>query len=204
MNEPHSPERLIGASFGNYRIQSIVGAGGMGTVYQAIHPTLNKKVAIKVLHPELAAVRDKVARLIDEARASTAIGHENIVQIFDCGESPDRDVYLVMEFLEGETLAELLNRKGRLTPKRMVGIVKQVCAGLEAAHRRGIIHRDIKPQNLFLARNPSGEERIKILDFGVAKLLDQLERTGPKTTTGAIVGTPYFMAPEQAKSRPVD
>ncbi len=193
----------IGRRFGNYVVEGVLGAGGMGTVYSAVHPTLGKRVAIKVIHPELARDQKSLGRLIDEARAATAIGHENIVQIFDFSAEAET-AYVVMELLVGETLQDLLEREGRLEPARAVRILAQVCGALGAAHRRGIIHRDVKPQNIFLARGAGGEERVKLLDFGVAKLLDAVQRAGPSTATGTVVGTPHYMSPEQARGEPVD
>jgi class 3 adenylate cyclase len=194
---------VIGKRYGNYVVESVLGAGGMGTVFAAVHPTLGKRVAIKVLRPELASDAKALGRLIDEARAATAIGHENIVQIFDFSAEAG-SAYVVMEHLVGETLQDRLEREGRLEPERAVAIASQVCAALGAAHRRGIVHRDVKPQNIFLARTASGGERVKLLDFGVAKLVDAMQKAGPATATGTVVGTPYFMSPEQARGEPVD
>ena len=198
-----STGELIGKRCGNYVLDAVLGTGGMGTVYSAVHPTLGKRVAIKLLKPDLARDRSALGRLVDEARAAAAIGHENITEVFDFGESEGMP-YLAMELLVGETLHDLLEREGRLDPRRAVSIAQQICAALGAAHRRGIIHRDLKPQNIFLVRTASNGERVKVLDFGVAKLLDAVSRAGPATTTGAVVGTPHFMAPEQARSEPVD
>ncbi len=197
------PDPLLGRKFGNYELVSRLGAGGMGAVYLAVHPTLRKQVAIKLLHKELAADKGAVGRLIDEARASTAIGSDHIVEIFDCGQSEDGLTYLVMEALEGQTLEQLLERRGRLGAREAIGIARQVCTALDAAHRRGIIHRDLKPQNIFLSRSEGGE-RVKVLDFGVAKLLDAAARAAPTTATGSVLGTPFFMAPEQARGEKVD
>jgi serine/threonine-protein kinase len=198
------PDLLIGRKFGNYELVSLLGRGGMGGVYLARHPTLGKQVAIKVLHKELASDRGAIGRLIDEARASTAIGSDHIVEIFDCGETSDGITYLVMEALEGQTLEQRLERRGRLDAREAIAIAREVCAALDAAHRRGIIHRDLKPQNIFLSRTGDGAERVKILDFGVAKLLDAAVRAGPVTATGAVLGTPFYMAPEQARGEKVD
>ena len=197
-------DALIGKKCGNYELESVLGSGGMGTVYSAVQPTLGKRVAIKVLRPALADDRKAVGRLIDEARATSAIGHGNIVEVFDIGETADGLTYLAMEMLRGETLQQLLERHGRLGPRKIVGIARQICAALEAAHRQGIIHRDLKPQNVFLVPAQDGGQRVKVLDFGAAKLMDALNRASPATATGTIVGTPYYMAPEQARGSPVD
>lgn len=196
-------DALIGQKCGNYELESILGAGGMGTVYAAVQPTLNKRVAIKVLRPELAGDRKAVGRLIDEARATSAIGHRNIVEVFDIGETAGGLTYLAMEALEGQTLQEMLDLRGRLSPHRAVRIARQICGALGAAHRQGIIHRDLKPQNIFLVPD-DGVTRVKVLDFGAAKLMDAFNRASPATATGAIIGTPFYMAPEQARGMPVD
>jgi class 3 adenylate cyclase/tRNA A-37 threonylcarbamoyl transferase component Bud32 len=195
---------LIGKRIGNYVIEAALGSGGMGTVYLAVHPAMGKRVAVKVLKRELVGDRSALGRLIDEARAATSIGHENIVEIFDFGETPEGMAYVVLELLVGETLHALLERQVRMDPRRAVRIARQVCAALGATHRRGIIHRDIKPQNVFLLRGSDGEDRVKLLDFGVAKLLDEVQRASPATATGALVGTPHYMSPEQARGEPVD
>ncbi len=197
-------DNLLGRKIGNYVLKSIIGSGGMGTVYCALHPTLGKQVAIKVLKQTLADDHVSINRLIDEARASASVGHENIVEVYDTGETFDGITYIVMEMLNGETLDEILKRDGRLSPQEVVQIAKQICAGLGAAHQQGIIHRDIKPQNIFICTSNTGEKRIKILDFGIAKLLDAMRRTSPKTVTGAVIGTPHFMSPEQARGAAID
>lgn len=195
---------LAGRKIGNYVLKKIIGSGGMGTVYLAVHPALGRRAAIKILAAEVASERGAVSRLLDEARASTAIGHKNIVEVSDFGETEDGITYLVMEYLEGQTLGQVLKRKGRLAPAAAVKIATGICAGLAVAHDRGIIHRDIKPANIFLAKDAGGQFTVKILDFGIAKLMDALQRTSPKTTTGAVMGTPYYMAPEQALGGSID
>ncbi|MFH1129905.1 MAG: serine/threonine-protein kinase, partial [Pseudomonadota bacterium] len=195
---------LLGRKFGNYQLEEVLGVGGMGTVYRAIHPALGKQVAIKVLSPEMADDRTALGRLIDEARAAAAIGHENIVEIFDFGETEDGITYIAMELLIGETLDARLKSKGRLSPEQAVGMANQICGALGAAHCQGIIHRDIKPQNIFISKGPGGRDQVKVLDFGVAKLLDAAKRISPKTATGAVVGSPFYMSPEQANGEPLD
>gem|GEM_PF-2020759 len=195
---------LAGRKIGNYVLKKIIGSGGMGTVYLAIHPALGRRVAIKVLAADVASERGAISRLLDEARASTAIGHKNIVEVIDFGETDDGITYLVMEYLEGQTLGQVLKRKGRLPPTAVIKVATGICAGLAVAHDRGIIHRDIKPANIFLAKEAGGQFTIKILDFGIAKLMDAIQRTSPKTTTGAVMGTPYYMAPEQALGGTID
>jgi serine/threonine protein kinase/class 3 adenylate cyclase len=187
---------------GNYRLLDLVGQGGMGAVYRAVHPEIGRTVAIKLLRSDLAASDEATARFFDEARAVNAIRHEGIVDIFDLGRRPDGSTYYVMEFLTGEDLAHLLRRDGPMRADEAVAIVRQVCAALAAAHRRGIVHRDLKPQNLFIV--PRGaERRVKLLDFGIAKLVHELSDR-PTTSTGVVLGTVPYMSPEQARGEPVD
>jgi serine/threonine protein kinase/class 3 adenylate cyclase len=191
-----------GERFGNYQVTGLVGVGGMGAVYRAVHPEIGKVVAIKVLRAELARDGDAVGRFFDEARAVNAIRHEGIVDIFDFGKRTDGIVYYVMEHLPGEDLARVMAREGRLAGARAVSIVRQVCGPLGAAHRRGIVHRDLKPQNLFLMPR-GGEERVKVLDFGIAKL-SRDSPARPDTTEGVVLGTVQYMSPEQARAEAVD
>ena len=191
-----------GERFGNYELTGLIGTGGMGAVYRAVHPEIGRVVAIKVLKPELARDDAAVGRFFDEARAVNAIRHDGIVDIFDLGRRSDGTAYYVMEYLAGEDLAHLLRRETRLHAPRAVALVRQVCDALAAAHRRGIIHRDLKPQNLFVIER-AGETRIKILDFGIAKLMHTVP-SRPQTSTGVVLGTVHYMSPEQAQGEPVD
>ena len=185
-----------GERFGNYELTGLIGTGGMGAVYRAVHPEIGRVVAIKVLKPELARDDAAVGRFFDEARAVNAIRHDGIVDIFDLGRRADGTAYYVMEYLAGEDLAHLLRRETRLHAPRAVALVRQVCDALAAAHRRGIIHRDLKPQNLFVIER-AGETRVKILDFGIAKLMHSVP-SRPQTSTGVVLGTVHYMSPEQA------
>lgn len=198
--EPHP----AGERFGNYSVTSFIGKGGMGAVYRAVHPEIGKVVAIKVLRPEFARDDMAVARFFDEARAVNAIRHEGIVDIFDLGRRQDGTVYLVMEYLTGEDLARLLTRRRRLPLPDAIDCMIKVCESVGAAHRRGVIHRDLKPQNIFAIQR--GQDlRVKVLDFGIAKLLHRAnESRRPDTNSGVILGTVEYMAPEQASARPVD
>ena len=191
-----------GERFGNYELTGLIGTGGMGAVYRAVHPEIGRVVAIKVLKPELARDDAAIGRFFDEARAVNAIRHDGIVDIFDLGRRSDGTAYYVMEYLAGEDLAHLLRRETRLHAPRAVALVRQVCDALAAAHRRGIIHRDLKPQNLFVIER-AGETRIKILDFGIAKLMHTIP-SRPQTSTGVVLGTVHYMSPEQAQGEPVD
>ena len=192
---------MIGRSIGNYKIVRIIGEGGMGTVYLAEHPMIGKRVAVKMLRPELGTNPGLVSRFFQEARAVNEIRHPNIVDISDFGKTEDGIVYLVMELLEGCSLRDRLNAEGALPIEDVVTICGQVCDALAAAHRVGIVHRDLKPDNIFLLQDPAqpGVLRSKLYDFGVAKLLgEQDTKVSHKTIAGSVVGTPYYMSPEQA------
>jgi eukaryotic-like serine/threonine-protein kinase len=192
---------LIGRNIGNYKITRVLGEGGMGTVYLAEHPMIGKRVAVKMLRPDLGTDPGLVSRFFQEARAVNEIGHPNIVDISDYGKTDDGFVYFVMELMQGRSLRERLSADGMLPLADVVTISRQVCDALAAAHRAGIIHRDLKPDNIFLLEDPKHPEilRSKLFDFGVAKLLGEQEKqVGHKTVAGAVVGTPYYMSPEQA------
>ncbi len=176
----------------------------MGAVYLAEHPRIGKKVAVKILHPKLCADADLVSRFFQEARAANSIGHPNIVDISDFGETEDGTVYLVMEFLVGKTLREVL-RAGHVDVQRAIGIARQIADALEAAHKAGIVHRDLKPENVFLLDGAEGAgDRIKLFDFGIAKLMTNWHTPDHKTAPGMVMGTPFYMAPEQMEGREVD
>ena len=198
---------LVGRTIeGRYRIVGILGEGGMGAVYAAEHLLLGRKVALKRLHPELAADEAAVARFQREARAAAATGHEHIVEILDMGYAEDGAPFLVMEYLTGENLAQALRREARLAPARACYVVGQILAGLEAVHDKGIVHRDLKPDNVFLTRKQGRNDYVKLLDFGVSKMRssDGTE-PNPLTRTGVMMGTPHYMSPEQASgTRTID
>lgn len=190
---------MIGTTVGSYRITHKVSVGGMGTVYKAQHTLIGKLAAVKVLHPELRNNREVVNRFFNEAKATTQIKHPGIVEIFDFGYLPSGDGYIVMEFLEGVSLARRM-RKGKMPEGKAAVLLKSVCSALAAAHAKHIVHRDLKPDNIFLCPDPDqpSGERPKLLDFGIAKLSDiGLMGSGSATKTGAVMGTPTYMAPEQ-------
>jgi tRNA A-37 threonylcarbamoyl transferase component Bud32 len=194
---PTTPaEALIGQDVGHYRVTALIGSGGMGAVYLSVHPTIGSRVAIKVLHPEMARDREAVRRFFAEARAVNLIHHENIINILDLAELPDGRSYIVMEYLEGEPLAAHLRQRGPLETAEALGIMFPVLAALDAAHEHGVVHRDLKPDNIFLTRGG----HVKVLDFGIAKL-EPLTGESALTQTGAIIGTPMYMSPEQATGR---
>ena len=190
---PPPAEVILG---GRYRLLHILGEGGMGTVWAAEHQLLKKQVAVKLLLPQQlhGPARKRFER---EARMAGSIGHPSIVKVFDLGHREDGAPYLVMEYLEGESLADRLENHGALDVSEYVTIMTQVLGGLAAAHEKGIIHRDLKPDNIFLAKQDDGTTRAKLLDFGVSKSLD--ENTLALTRTGAVIGTPYYLSPEQAR-----
>ncbi len=195
---------MIGATVGSYQVREEIGHGGMGVVYAAEHPLIGRKVAVKVLLPEYSRNQEVVNRFFNEARAATLIRHPGLVDVIDFGYAPDGSAFLIMEFLEGESLAARLKR-GRLDARELVGLGRQVAAAVGAAHEKGIVHRDLKPDNIFLVpdRELAGGVRVKVLDFGIAKL-STMEKSGPntpggslKTRTGVVMGTPLYMSPEQ-------
>jgi eukaryotic-like serine/threonine-protein kinase len=192
---------VIGRNIGNYKIVRVLGEGGMGTVYLAEHPMIGKRVAVKMLRPDLGTDPGLVSRFFQEAKAVNEIRHPNIVDISDFGSTSDGIVYFVMELMEGQSLRDRLLTSGPLPIDLAVITAKQIIDALAAAHRVGIIHRDLKPDNIFLVPDAqvAGGIRSKLFDFGVAKLLGEKQKqVGHKTIDGAVVGTPFYMSPEQA------
>ncbi len=191
---------MVGTRFGNYRSISLLGEGGMGAVYLAEHPEIGRRVAVKVLHTDLTRDPQLLTRFLNEARAANAIHHPNIIEILDSGTTDGGMPYLVMELLEGETLAARVRRLGKLSLAEALDIAYQTASAVGAAHRKNIVHRDLKPDNLFIIADHSnpGRERVKVLDFGIAKLQ---AKTTPgmmvQTRTGTVMGTPAYMSPEQ-------
>jgi serine/threonine protein kinase len=199
-----APNRLIGTYLaGKYRILQKLGEGGMGVVYIANQEPIDRKVAVKVLLSSLAGDEVAVKRFEQEAKAISRMRHPNTVTIYDFGKTAAGELYIVMEYLEGETLAELLRREGEVAPDRAARIIRQACASLSEAHAAGIIHRDLKPDNLFLTSLGGELDWVKVLDFGLAKLADN-ETTARLTQRGKVFGTPRYMSPEQAQGLPLD
>ncbi|HWK89662.1 MAG TPA: protein kinase [Longimicrobium sp.] len=191
-----------GDILGSYQLERLLGEGSMGQVFQARHVRLGRQVALKVLRSAFSHDGGFVRRFFQEARAVNQINHEHIVEIFDFVEDPAAGhVYCVMELLRGQSLSDL-QREERLSLARIRGIMVQVCAALGAAHQLGVVHRDIKPDNLFIAQKSGQPDFVKVLDFGVAKLLTAEGVNG--TLDGTIIGTPTYMSPEQAAGLPVD
>ncbi len=190
---------------GKYEVVAKLGEGAMGVVFEGRHQLLNKRVAIKTLHPDIAQDVDVIGRFEQEARAASAIGHRNIVEVFDLVRRPNGAFFMVMEYLEGHDLAEMLVRAPCPTPERVCAIMGDVLSALSAAHRLGIVHRDLKPENIFLIRSETGE-CVKLLDFGISKVLEGPEDFGisesaRSTRFGTILGTPLYMSPEQASGQ---
>src|SRR5262245_1478198 len=199
----HARRDLIGQTIGGrYKVRSVLGEGGMGTVYEAEHMGLGRAVAIKVLHPHQMKKTVSVKRFHQEARSAGAIGHPNICEVYDLGTLDDGSPYLVMEKLVGDTLADRIASEGGLPFEDVIDVLTQVLSGLVAAHEKGIVHRDIKPENVFLTRRVGCSPVAKILDFGVSKMMyphADREEDMNLTRTGMVMGTPFYMSPEQAR-----
>ncbi len=196
-----SKDPLIGTTVSGYVMKGKIGSGGMGIVYEGEHPVIGKRVAIKVLRPEIAENPEQVKRLVDEARAVNTVGHRGIIDVFGFGEVSDGRQCIVMEFLDGEALVDLLARNQRehraMAIDEVMGILEEMLSALGAAHGSGVIHRDLKPSNIFLCRQRDGSRYVKILDFGIAKL--GVHGATPQTHASMLIGTPSYMAPEQAR-----
>ncbi len=186
---------------GEYRVERVIGRGGMGVVYSGVQPVIEKRVAIKVLNSELSSDPGLVRRFLDEARAVNRIRHPNIIDIFSFGQLADSRQYFVMEYLEGHTLADRL-QSADLPIEQLPPLLAQICDALDAAHGEHIVHRDLKPENIWIVDSRRGRMFAKLLDFGIAKLL----ATGEQTTTqaGVLMGTPQYMSPEQCHGRAID
>ncbi|HVZ75371.1 MAG TPA: serine/threonine-protein kinase [Polyangia bacterium] len=185
-----------GAKLGKYQVVRLLGAGGMGAVYEAVHTEIGKRVAVKTLAPQVAAIPGARQRFLREAQLTSRLRHPNIVDLSDMG-TEGRVAYLVMELLAGEDLAARLERTGPMVPRELVDLTLPVCSALVAAHEAGIVHRDLKPQNIFLANQPQGVQP-KVLDFGISKSADT-DASSSLTSTGSVIGTPHYLAPEQIK-----
>ena len=187
---------------GRYEVVRRIGEGGMGAVYEAKHALIGKRVAVKVLLEKFHAKSDFVARLLQEARLASSIGHQNIVDVTDFGTTDDGRSFVVMEFLDGESLADLERREAPLPIERSLRIARQAASALGAAHAKGIFHRDVKPENLYLVRRGDADF-VKVVDFGISKAVKPGGDDGAEayrlTHTGLLLGTPLYMSPEQAR-----
>lgn len=200
-------ESLVGAVIADrYLIERELGEGGMGRVYLGRHVRLPQQVAVKVMRPDLLTDPAAVARFTREAANASRIEHERVARVYDFGQTADSRVYLAMEFVRGRTLRSLLADEGPLTLGRTVALVRQVADGLDEAHRLGIVHRDLKPDNIMVGSGPAGEDRCKIVDFGIAKAIAGAHGGGDGrlTRTGYVVGTPEYMSPEQLLAMDAD
>jgi serine/threonine-protein kinase len=189
---------------GRYRVEQLLGTGGMGSVYRAQHVHMRKTMALKVLHRELTSVPEVVARFEREAVAAARIEHPNVASATDFGKLEDGSFYLVLEFIQGRSLRELLDAERVLPVARALTITAQVASALEAAHALGIVHRDLKPDNVMLVNREGSPDAVKVLDFGIAKVLVDEATDQPLTQVGAVFGTPEYMSPQQAVGRGVD
>ncbi|MBI5545976.1 MAG: serine/threonine protein kinase [Deltaproteobacteria bacterium] len=194
---------LLGREVGGYRIQSILGSGGLGVVYRGIQSVIDKPVAIKVLRPEFAHDPEHVRRLVAEAKAINAVRHRGIVDVFAIGETGEGRQFLAMELLEGRSLAEVLAGGTQLPLVDALSMFEEILGALAAAHHAGVIHRDIKPSNIFVVQPPYGARYLKVLDFGLAKKTAVPHGITPQTNHSVIIGTPLYMAPEQARGEEV-
>ncbi len=226
--DPLDIER-IDMTVGNYKVKRVLGRGGMGTVFEGEHVYIGKRVALKILHARYAKYEDAVKRFLREARAASSISHPNIVDVTDFGPMPDGGVFFVMEYLEGTSIEDLIEKRGAIELHRSLNIANQMALALAAAHEKGIIHRDLKPDNIMLIRMPGRRDLVraltdptssnpadfviekeeqfdfvKIFDFGIAKVLTPDQFSPKKTAQGAVFGTPEYMSPEAAKGHEVD
>jgi len=191
---------MVGETVGSFRVLQKIGEGGMGAVYLAEHPLIGKRVAIKMLLPELSQNQDVVNRFFNEARAATQLKHPGLIEVFDFGHHSSGSAFIVMEFLDGESLAAKLRQDRFLSLDFLLDLVRQIAIALSEAHKKGIVHRDLKPDNVFLVPDPERNfgVRAKVLDFGIAKLAND-SPTSTKTRTGVMMGTPTYMSPEQCR-----
>jgi serine/threonine-protein kinase len=201
-------DSLIGADVdnGEYRIIERIGVGGMGSVYKAEQPSMNRLVAIKVLHPRFANRDDLVSRFRREARAMSQLQHPNTARVYKFGQLSDGAAYFVMDYMEGKNLAHVVRAEGAMDPDRAINVMIQVCGALDEAHRAGIIHRDLKPENIFLTNQHGTADFPKVLDFGLAKVSEKQMGRGSMMLTqqGMVFGTPEFMSPEQTQGEALD
>src|SRR6188474_2504195 len=202
--DPFIGREILG---GEYLVLEKIGTGGMGSVYKASQPAMNRMVAIKILHPKLANRKDLTSRFRREARAMSQLTHPNTVKVFVYGElEDDGSLYIVMEMLEGKNLNQAVRKDGPIPADRAIPILIQVCGALQEAHELGIVHRDLKPENIFLCKQGGMVDYPKVLDFGLAKVTERQMQPGSiiLTQEGMVFGTPEFMSPEQAQGQQLD
>ncbi|MFP2932550.1 serine/threonine protein kinase, partial [Pyxidicoccus sp. 3LG] len=187
---------------GRYKIESVLGQGGMGMVFRATQTSVQRPVAVKTLNPSLAAAPQFFERFRREAEIASRLRHPNVITIFDFGRAPDGTCYFVMELLQGESLKEMVKREGPMSLRRAVSLIEQATQGLAHAHAEGCVHRDLKPHNI-MVQQLSGKDFVKVLDFGLVKAMEA-EEEEQLTSTGQVLGTPQYMPPEQAGGEAVD
>ncbi len=201
-------DKFIGREIldGQFKILKKIGTGGMGAVYKAAQPEMNRMVAVKILHTKLKDRKDLVSRFRREARAMSHLSHPNTVKVMMYGELEEGELYIVMEYLEGKNLHQTVRRGGPLPIARAIPVLVQVCGALQEAHELGIVHRDLKPENIFLTNSAGLTDYAKVLDFGLAKVTERELRPGSVMLTqeGMVFGTPEFMSPEQAQGKELD
>ena len=199
LEEFSRPDRYVGTVLADrYRVLRLLGEGGMGAVYEAEHTVIGRRVAVKVLHAQFASESKVVKRFVNEARAAAMIGHPNILDCTDLGQAEDGSPFLVLELLTGRDLDEEIEVGGPMQVGRLVDIMLQASSALAAAHKKGIVHRDMKPDNIYLVEGGPRDPHVKVLDFGISKFASHMA-TSPGTAVGSAMGTPYYMAPEQLR-----
>jgi serine/threonine protein kinase len=203
---PVSQDVLIGTTIaGRYQVLSFIGRGGMSVVYKARHNYMERIAAIKMLHAHLVSNQQSLKRFQQEAQAASCLAHPNVMGVHDFGITPQGQPYLVMDYLQGLSLSELIEKEGQLSPERTYSIFIQACDALSHAHQKGVIHRDLKPSNIMLLDGEDHPDFVKIVDFGIAKLLSQSEKQGQHLTqTGEVFGSPLYMSPEQCLADQLD
>jgi len=203
LGEAFARRRIGEVVDGRYELKRLLGVGMTGAVYEAHHKYTHQRVAVKVMHQQLVTDDNAVARFLREAKSVAKIGHPAIVEVLDAGETQDKLAYVCLELLHGRSLGKILSEK-RLPYEEVIALGLDVLSGLAAAHSVGIVHRDMKPDNVFVLDDATGDSRVKILDFGVAKNLQSTGASGVLTKPGATIGTPSYMSPEQARAAQID
>jgi serine/threonine-protein kinase len=202
------PDPYVGKEIlaGQFKVLERIGAGGMGSVYKAHQPSMDRLVAVKILHSKFTSRKDLASRFRREARAMSHLTHPNTAKVFLFGQLEDNACYIVMEHLEGRNLGQLVRQDGAMPASRAIAVLIQACGALEEAHQKGIIHRDLKPENIFLCKQGGIDDYVKVLDFGLAKVTEREIAPGSLILTqeGMVFGTPEFMSPEQAQGKALD
>ena len=198
-------DALVGSTLGGHlQISSCIGAGGMSVVYKAEDLLLNRTVAVKILHSHSALNPQNVLRFRQEAMAASKIDHPNVIRIYEFNVPEKGQPYLVMDFLKGQSLAEFIATNGPIEMRRAVSLMGIICDGLQCAHNAGVVHRDLKPGNIMLLKDAAGKQTLKIVDFGIAKVLTENSDGHALTQTGEVFGSPLYMSPEQCWGKTLD